>query len=484
MERLDLSSNTRYDAVEAAIHVSRYGIVRDICRDRRVLDFACGQGYGAAMMKRWGAASVIAIDGSAEAIEAARTVFGDHGVEYLQANAESLDSVVKPGSIDLVVCIETIEHVPEPAGLLRAIRSVIAPEGVIVLTCPNDHWYFPSEQEANPFHVRKFSFEEFRLLCEAELGLADSWSIGAGLLGYATVPIAELDVADQHRSQKALSEAQSATLQIVPTTAARAPLPSTCAYFVGIWGTTDVRASASGFAVSMDVLAAALTGSPPSSVDATHAQRLTSLQAATYALIEGPVRRAVRSHSQGKEPGDAANVTRDLLVVLETENTLLRDRLSAVEERSADARRQADAAVRDAGSAIGRIVAAEELSARWAEELSRERERALAVEARLGDAYRQLDDLRLRVRLRDREAALMAMRIEDLESAHARNNMPSDLGVNLEQGPLASAGSDPATAVQLVPRLRYRIYRRVKSLLPARVRASLGPRIARWLPRP
>jgi len=484
VERLDLSTGTRYDDIEGAIHVARYAIVRHLCRDRRVLDFACGQGYGAALMKRWGAASVTAIDGSAEAIEAARAAFSEVEVEYRQANAQSLVAEVEPGSIDLAVCIETIEHVPEPAALLRALRTLVAPDGAIVLTCPNDHWYFPSEHESNPFHVRKYSFEEFRSLCEAELGPADSWSIGTGLIGYATVPIADLDVAHQSRSQKALAEARGATLQIVPTTAARAPLPSTCAYFVGIWGAQVVPSSASGFAVSMDSLASALAGMPASSDEATLERRLTSLQADTYALLEGPVRRAVRVLNHEEPSDQAATAARDLLAVLEEENTLLRDRHAEVERQLTYTREQARGAARDAGLAIARISAAEDLSARWAEELTRERERATSLEARLGDAYRQLDDMRRRVRLRDREAALMAFRLEDLESALARKAILSDVGASPVTEAEQQAGSDAASVAQAMPRVHYRIYRRVKNLLPARMRASLGPRLAKWLPRP
>jgi 2-polyprenyl-3-methyl-5-hydroxy-6-metoxy-1,4-benzoquinol methylase len=43
-------------------HIGRYRFARDFVRGRRVLDIACGEGYGAAALARAGAASVIGID--------------------------------------------------------------------------------------------------------------------------------------------------------------------------------------------------------------------------------------------------------------------------------------------------------------------------------------------------------------------------------------------------------------------------------------
>ena len=71
MERLDFSSATKYSSIEVSIHLCRYLNAKNYCQDKKVLDVACGEGYGSALIKRWGARKVVGIDCSEEAIKKA-----------------------------------------------------------------------------------------------------------------------------------------------------------------------------------------------------------------------------------------------------------------------------------------------------------------------------------------------------------------------------------------------------------------------------
>src|SRR5678816_4696771 len=82
MERLTFSDSTAYNGLEAAIHSARYSIVRPMCSDKRVLDVACGEGYGCHLMSAWGARHVDGVDVSAEAVEGARRLFGSDTVYF------------------------------------------------------------------------------------------------------------------------------------------------------------------------------------------------------------------------------------------------------------------------------------------------------------------------------------------------------------------------------------------------------------------
>ena len=76
IERLTFDGSAPYSALEAAIHLNRYLVVRGLCRGRRVLDIACGEGYGSFLMTDvWGASSVAGVDISHEAIDNARRLF-------------------------------------------------------------------------------------------------------------------------------------------------------------------------------------------------------------------------------------------------------------------------------------------------------------------------------------------------------------------------------------------------------------------------
>lgn len=61
IERLDFGEGANYNAIEASIHLGRYALARSVVRGRRVLDAACGEGYGSTLLKKWGAAFVDAM---------------------------------------------------------------------------------------------------------------------------------------------------------------------------------------------------------------------------------------------------------------------------------------------------------------------------------------------------------------------------------------------------------------------------------------
>lgn len=69
MERLNFGGMEAYNAVEACIHLNRYAMAKSFCTGKRVLDAACGEGYGSFLMKKWGASEVFGIDIDCETIK-------------------------------------------------------------------------------------------------------------------------------------------------------------------------------------------------------------------------------------------------------------------------------------------------------------------------------------------------------------------------------------------------------------------------------
>jgi SAM-dependent methyltransferase len=252
MERLTFSDSTAYNGLEAAIHSARYSIVRPMCSDKRVLDVACGEGYGCHLMSAWGARHVDGVDVSAEAVEGARRLFGSDTVYFTKDSAERIDEVFATRSFDLIVSLETIEHVEDPARFLTGIKRLISRAGIIVISCPNDWWYYPSADQANPFHRRKYRFEEFQKLTEQILGSADSWYLGAPVSGFANVPIdaANADVSSGQRIM--LQQQDMLTALLLPAEFKMGPTPETCSYFVGVWGLKSHDVSAAILPLSMN----------------------------------------------------------------------------------------------------------------------------------------------------------------------------------------------------------------------------------------
>jgi ubiquinone/menaquinone biosynthesis C-methylase UbiE len=139
-------------------HVARYRFAKDFVRGQRVLDIACGEGYGAAALAKAGAATLVGIDISADVCDHARRKYG------LDARVGDAQSIPLPDrSIDVVVSFETIEHVDAPVVFVRECARVLVPEGMLIVSTPNRPVY-SSEGKQNPFHRLEFDEREFAQL--------------------------------------------------------------------------------------------------------------------------------------------------------------------------------------------------------------------------------------------------------------------------------------------------------------------------------
>lgn len=146
-------------------HAARYDFARQYVKGLRVLDAACGTGYGSAMLADAGACSVLGVDISSEAIEFARRQYGTkRNLEFIQASVFQLTRFVS-GPFDLCVSFETIEHLEEPERFLSDVRSLLSPGGRLLISTPNRYIYSPLNRDGrsshNPFHKIEWTTEEF-----------------------------------------------------------------------------------------------------------------------------------------------------------------------------------------------------------------------------------------------------------------------------------------------------------------------------------
>jgi 2-polyprenyl-6-hydroxyphenyl methylase/3-demethylubiquinone-9 3-methyltransferase len=107
----------------------------------KVLDVGCGGGVLSDAMARAGA-QVTGIDLAAKALRVAQL----HALEaqtpnvnYREVSAEAL-ALEQPGTFDMVTCMEMLEHVPDPASVVRACAGLVKPGG----------WVFFSTLNRNP----------------------------------------------------------------------------------------------------------------------------------------------------------------------------------------------------------------------------------------------------------------------------------------------------------------------------------------------
>jgi 2-polyprenyl-3-methyl-5-hydroxy-6-metoxy-1,4-benzoquinol methylase len=142
-------------------HLIVYEWIASRVRGLRVIDMACGEGYGSDVLAGT-AAEVIGVDANPEAHEHAR-------LRYRRANLRFARGLVETfaAPADAVVFLQTIEHLQDPRGALERFRSLVGSSGSVFISTPNVLTLAPAGalRSDNPWHVREYRADEFARLC-------------------------------------------------------------------------------------------------------------------------------------------------------------------------------------------------------------------------------------------------------------------------------------------------------------------------------
>jgi SAM-dependent methyltransferase len=124
-----------------------------------VADLACGEGYGSDLLART-AREVVGVDANPEAHEHARLRYVRPNLRFERDLVESFE-----GPCDAVVFLQTIEHIDDPAALLRGFARA-AP--LVYVSTPNRLTLAPpgARKSDNPWHLREYTLAEYRELLE------------------------------------------------------------------------------------------------------------------------------------------------------------------------------------------------------------------------------------------------------------------------------------------------------------------------------
>ncbi len=139
-------------------HLHRYALARDYSAGLEALDLGCGEGYGTSIIGGV-AAHVTGLDIDAETVSAARAKYGVEGrVAFREGDSRA--TPFEASSFDVVVALETIEHIAEPERLVLEARRILRPGGLFIVSTPNREIY-NRYKEPNPFHLKEMSAGEF-----------------------------------------------------------------------------------------------------------------------------------------------------------------------------------------------------------------------------------------------------------------------------------------------------------------------------------
>ena len=102
-------------------------------KDKLILDAGCGSGYKAlALAYANPGAKIVGIDFSEESVKLARTRLEYHGIENVQFEAMAIEDIASLGmEFDYINCDEVLYLLPDPEAGLRALKSVLKPQGII-----------------------------------------------------------------------------------------------------------------------------------------------------------------------------------------------------------------------------------------------------------------------------------------------------------------------------------------------------------------
>jgi SAM-dependent methyltransferase len=162
---------------EAAYRVLLEEIYGDI-----VLEIGAGEGYGAALLSAR-AQRLIALDYDRATIAHLARRYVGARLTPVQANLASLP--ITDRSVDVIVCLQVIEHVWDHPQFVLECRRVLRPGGRVVISTPNRLSFSPdsdgTQHPQNPFHSHEFIAAELSdLLRSCDLSIDSVRGLDAG----------------------------------------------------------------------------------------------------------------------------------------------------------------------------------------------------------------------------------------------------------------------------------------------------------------
>ncbi len=170
------------------IEQRRLEIIRAFAGEVRGLDLAEIGSGGGHVLRMFRGARLTAIDVSSVFLDTARKNLAGYDARFIKGEVDKLD--LPSGSFDRIVCTEVLEHTQDPEAILATIARLLRPDGVAVITVPNDPlilmlkgvvrrtpvgWALRDRVKwgGDEFHIHQWTPAEFERLLERFLRVTD-----------------------------------------------------------------------------------------------------------------------------------------------------------------------------------------------------------------------------------------------------------------------------------------------------------------------
>ncbi|MGH3845045.1 MAG: glycosyltransferase [Pseudonocardiaceae bacterium] len=150
-------------------HYHRYALAARFTTGARVLDLACGEGFGPALLGA-GAREVVGVDIDPQTVEHAAAQYPRDNLHF--TTGSMIDPKLLDGAqpYDVITCFEALEHVEDQDTLIAVVRRLLAPGGLFLTSTPDVTVYSHEHGNDNPYHVRELTEPEFRALLGGSFG--------------------------------------------------------------------------------------------------------------------------------------------------------------------------------------------------------------------------------------------------------------------------------------------------------------------------
>ncbi|MGH3833872.1 MAG: class I SAM-dependent methyltransferase, partial [Pseudonocardiaceae bacterium] len=150
-------------------HYHRYALAARFCTGARVLDLACGEGYGPALLAAR-AREVMGVDIDPLTVEHAATHYRGDNLRFTVGSMLDPELLADAERFEVITCFEALEHVAEQDALLAVVARLLAPGGLFLTSTPDVEVYSHEHGNDNPFHVRELTEPQFQALLGAAFG--------------------------------------------------------------------------------------------------------------------------------------------------------------------------------------------------------------------------------------------------------------------------------------------------------------------------
>jgi ubiquinone/menaquinone biosynthesis C-methylase UbiE len=150
-------------------HLHRYyEAVKYLKGDEKILDLACGLGFGTAILAEKTKNEVVGGDIAEEAITDSKQYWQHLNLTFLILDGTNLP--YSDAFFDTLISFETIEHTTQYRQMLREFSRVLKPNGIALISTPNFPINSPTGKVMNPYHTQEFTHAELLQILKEVFG--------------------------------------------------------------------------------------------------------------------------------------------------------------------------------------------------------------------------------------------------------------------------------------------------------------------------